>query len=329
MTRAEFFLSSLLLCGCTGVEPMHARSPEGTGAASVIKNRPLESRTLEVAVTVDDLPSHGPLLSGMTRLDIAEDMLRIFAAHRVPGVYGFVNGKKVESDPETEAVLLAWTNAGHPLGNHAWSHPNLDRTPLDVYLQDIAKNEEVLARHSAGQDWHFFRYPFLHEGGTVDKRTGVREFLSGRGYAIAEVSIDANDWAFNAPYVRCAQRGDVVQMASLRERFVSEHVDELRRMRELGQKLVQRDFRHVLMLHLGVADVAALDALLTAYEKEGVRWIDLSTALADSFYSIDPATPLPAGPAFPYLVAKARGITEPAPVYARQLEDELAHTCIN
>lgn len=55
-----------------------------------------------------------------------------------------------------------------------------------------------------------------------------------------------------------------------------------------------------------VAGADALDGLLTAYEREGVRWIDLPTALADPFYAMDPNIALAAGAAIPYLLLRAR-----------------------
>jgi hypothetical protein len=108
---------------------------------------------------------------------------------------------------------------------------------------------------------------------------------------------------------------------------VQEHVEELRRMRELTRTLEQREVRHVLLLHLGVADEDALDELLTRYERDGVRWIDLPTALADPFFAEDPALPSPSGMAFPYRVAQARGVVSAAPVFARDLEERLDKTC--
>src|SRR3954464_13900594 len=76
---------------------------------------------LQMAITMDDLPVHGPLPPGETRLDVARRILKALKAERVPEVYGFANAHWLESDPETEAVLRAWRAAGYPLGNHGWS----------------------------------------------------------------------------------------------------------------------------------------------------------------------------------------------------------------
>ena len=74
---------------------------------------------LEVAVTVDDLPTHGASFRGIDRVAIATKMLDAFAKHRMPPVYGFTNGKRVEEDPTSIEVLERWTRAGQPLGTLA------------------------------------------------------------------------------------------------------------------------------------------------------------------------------------------------------------------
>src|SRR5512144_2051410 len=49
----------------------------------------------EIAITVDDLPTHGVLPPGTTRLTVAATMIDALRRHAVPGVYGFVNGGQV------------------------------------------------------------------------------------------------------------------------------------------------------------------------------------------------------------------------------------------
>jgi hypothetical protein len=139
----------------------------------------------------------------------------------------------------------------------------------------------------------------------------VRAHLKQRGYLTAEVTIDGDDWAYNPPYARCTDRKDTAALAELRKGLVKAHVDELRFVRALTQTLTGRDVRHVLLLHIGAAEADAMDELLTAYEREGVRLVDVRTALADPFYAIDPHLPYAFGAAFPYVVAKARGVPLP------------------
>jgi len=53
--------------------------------------------------------------------------------------------------------------------------------------------------------WKFFRFPFLHEGDSYEKRNAVRQYLHERKYQLAPVTIDSNDWAWTArPSATCS-----------------------------------------------------------------------------------------------------------------------------
>jgi peptidoglycan-N-acetylglucosamine deacetylase len=308
--------ASTAACGSATRRGEHRLTPE----------RP-KPQSIPVAVTVDDLPVHGPTPPGVTRMAMIEKLLVAFAAHNLPPVHGFVNGKRVDDDPATEAVLRRWVAAGHELGNHSWSHPSLNRTALDVYLADVRRGEEILARVAPGQTWKVFRYPFLQQGDTIEKRDGVRRFLDETGYVIADVTVDADDWAYSPPFVRCAERGDQSTLTALRRSFVREHVEELRRIRVVTRALAGREVPQVLLLHAGAADADAIDALLTAFEAEGARWITLRAALADPFYAPTVHAPVSFGSALPYVLARERGLTIDPPVWARGLEAQLRTVC--
>jgi len=338
MTRPLVFTAAALISISSGSLAGCRRSPPPPAPAAASSAAP--APFVEVAVTVDDLPVHGPPPPDGDRVRMIGRMLDAFHRHGVPHVYGFVNGAKTDGDlglPEVagaRAVLRSWVAAGHPVGNHTWTHVNLLQVALPDYLADLERNEPLLERlvteaggRLTGLPWKVFRYPYLFEGDTLEKRNTVRAHLREHGYQIAEVSIDGEDWAFNPPFARCAARGDQKALSQLHDRYVSVHVDELRRMREMTRLLAGREVRHVLLLHAGVADTDALDDLLTAYEKEGVRWIELGTSLADPFYAQDPAQPVRFGAAFPYLVARARQVSFPPSAVMRDLERSLATIC--
>lgn len=315
---------SVLLLACASMAACGPTTRSGEQPHSPGRPTP---EPIAVAVTVDDLPVHGPALPGVTRVAMVEKLLVAFAAHRLPPVHGFVNGKRADDDPATETVLRRWVAAGHELGNHSWSHPSLNSTALDTYLADVRRGEEILARVAPGQTWKVFRYPFLQQGDTVDKRDGVRRFLDENGYVVADVTIDADDWAFSAPFVRCAERGDQSTLTALRRSFVREHVEELRRIRAVTRALAGRQVPQVLLLHAGAADADAIDALLTAFEAEGARWVGLRAALADPFYAPAMHAPVPFGSALPYVLAGERGLKIDPPVWARGLEAQLRAVC--
>jgi hypothetical protein len=173
------------------------------------------------------------------------------------------------------------------------------------------------------------RFAALPPGLAGSLLLAVRRFLAESGYVVADVTIDADDWAYNAPFVRCAERGDRSTLAALRQAFVREHVEELRRVRAITRKLAGRDVPQVLLLHAGAAEADAIDALLTAFEAEGVRWVGLRAALADPFYAPATHAPAPFGSALPYVLAQERGLNVDPPVWARGLEAQLRAVCLS
>ena len=70
-------------------------------------------------------------------------------------------------------------------------------------------------------DWRWFRYPYLHEGDTLEKRRAVRAFLSTNGYRIAQTTLDFEDYLWNSAYARCWMRKDETSIQWLRESYRS------------------------------------------------------------------------------------------------------------
>jgi len=247
---------------------------------------------MRVAVTVDDLPRHGPEAPGQDRLALHRALLDALVRHQVPRVYGFVNAGRAH--PEDRAALEAWVAAGYPLGNHTAHHPELRTVGLDAYLADVDAGEPLLAELlGPGQErvWKVFRYPYLAQGTDVPSRLALRKALDDRHYRIAEVTIDFDDWAYNPTYVRCLRRRDTGSIAALQSMLLDAAVAQLRWADDTLRRLTGRPVPHVLLLHAGAFDAHILDRLLSTYEKEGVRWISLDDALADPVYAQEPDPP--------------------------------------
>lgn len=138
----------------------------------------------QVAVTIDDLPlggapPHNCETAALTRL--TNQLFAPLLRDKVP-VTGFVIGKNCpESFTDT---LRLWTKAGFELGNHTFSHRDLNSTPLDEYEADVVKGEEAL-RAATGRKPRYFRHPMLRSGETLEKRLAFEKFLTERGYTIA------------------------------------------------------------------------------------------------------------------------------------------------
>ena len=125
-----------------------------------------------VALTFDDLPDHGPLPPGVSRVDVAKRIIETLKTRQAPPVYGFINAKQLETRPADGEVLRLWREAGFPLGNHTFSHMDLNANTAEDFERDIVANEPTLRTYMGDRDWHWFRYPYLNEGDTPEKYPG-------------------------------------------------------------------------------------------------------------------------------------------------------------
>jgi len=271
----------------------------------------LPASAQQVAFTFDDLPSHGDLPPGETRLEVADSILKTLHDQHLPPVYGFVNALKIEQTPDTISVLKTWRAAGQPLGNHSYSHLSInDHTPAE-FEADITKNEPTLASLMPDDDWHWFRYPFLWEGETLEKRHHVRAYLQQNGYQVAQVSLDFEDYLWNSPYARCAAKHDDKSIDYLRTSYLATADQYITLYRNLTHTLYGRDIPYVLLMHIGAFDAKMLPDLIDLFRRRGFTFITLPEALKDTAYREDPDQALKYGGAFQEQVAAARHVKIP------------------
>lgn len=235
-----------------------------------------------VAITIDDLPrgqDQGPRdLASITAM--TTQLLRPFRAQRIP-VTGFVNGGRYpDDDAGLRKLLNLWLDAGATLGNHSYSHLDLNNVPLAQYTADITRGEEPLRSVLAarGQKLVYFRHPYLHVGATPENKQGLARFLAEHGYIAAPVTFDTADYAWAASYLRPedherAARGYVPYMESVVAFF------EQRAVQVLG-----REFPQILLIHANQLNADQMPQLLAMFRRRGYRFVTLDEALRDPAY---------------------------------------------
>jgi peptidoglycan/xylan/chitin deacetylase (PgdA/CDA1 family) len=280
----------------------------------------------EIAFTFDDLPAHASLPPGQTRLEVAQSLIASLKAAGLPPVYGFVNGVREDQEPASRSVLPAWRAAGFPLGDHTWSHMNFATHTLAEFEANIELNRPVLEREMGDGDWRWFRFPFLSEGDTAEKRAGIRTYLAGQGYRVAQVTMSFGDYAFNDPYARCVAKGDQAAIAKLEHDYLAAAAESAAFSRGLSHALYGRDIPYVLLMHAGAFDARMLPRLLALYRSEGFGFVTLPEAERDPAYRIDVDLRSPDGPDTLEETMKARSLPLPARPEAFDL-DSLDAVC--
>jgi peptidoglycan/xylan/chitin deacetylase (PgdA/CDA1 family) len=283
------------------------------------------SQSQEVAITFDDLPAHGPLPAGTTREDVTRKILAAFKEAHVPEVYGFINAGKLQAHPEDLKVLQLWRGAGQPLGNHTLDHKSLNSNPAAEFEENVAKNEPTLQELMGSKDWRWFRYPYLDEGDTLEKRHAIRAYLKDHHYRIAQVTLDFEDYAWNGPYARCSEKKDEKAIAWLKESYLNTAAEYMKLGRELAQQLFDRDIKHVLLMHIGAFDAQMLPQLLAQMKQQGFRFITLEEAEKDPVYDIDPDIVMKEGTILQEQIMEARHLQ--LPPHAEKPMKQLQELC--
>jgi peptidoglycan/xylan/chitin deacetylase (PgdA/CDA1 family) len=273
---------------------------------------------VRIALTFDDLPVNGSLPAGVTESQIARETLAVLKKHHIPPSYGFINARKLESNPDGAAALQLWVNAGHPLANHTYTHLDLHKNSAEDFGREILRNEPALellmpasGRLATRHTFRWFRYPYLHEGDTLEKRRAVRAILAANHYQVAETTLDYEDYLWNSAYARCVDRHDAASIRWLHESYLSTADEWLRVQRELARQIYGRDINHVLLLHLGAYSATILPDLFVLLKKRGYEIVTLEEAQSDPVYAEDPDVAVPGGGTLVEHVVEKRGLSWP------------------
>ena len=126
----------------------------------------------QVCITIDDLPCTN-CADDQTALLVNQKLLQTIRSYKVPAI-GFVNEGKLynqqKPDPARVAILRQWLGNGLELGNHTYSHIEIDRSTVAQYEQDLVRGEQISRPLVAqyGKELRYFRHPQLRTGPTAE-----------------------------------------------------------------------------------------------------------------------------------------------------------------
>jgi peptidoglycan/xylan/chitin deacetylase (PgdA/CDA1 family) len=278
---------------------------------------PAPPPTLQVALTFDDGPKTNPTPL-MSPWDRNQALLRHLAKVGAPAAL-FVTVHNGADTPEGRALLEAWGAAGHRIGNHTVTHPDLDaeKTTLAAYEQEILDCDKVISTVPGYRPW--FRFPFLREGNTPAKRDGMRAFLNARGWRNAYVTLDTSDWRLDDRLAKVLARNPAADLSPIREAYLSHVRQRAGAYRDLSRRLLDRDIPQVMLLHHNLLNALFLGDVIETLRREGFTLVDPEKAYQDPVYRLEPDRPAP-GQSLLLSLARSRG-WKLMPEFERLMDD--------
>ncbi len=238
----------------------------------------------QVSITIDDLPRGGDG-GGQTLDDIRKMTARLlapFSEQHVP-LTGFVHaGVTKLTSAELQQILNLWLDSGADLGNHTYSHADLNTTPVAEYERDILKDDAILRPllEAHGKKLEYFRYPFLHTGASAETKQEIQNFLTAHGYRNAPVTLDNSDYMFASAFLKpefaARVRSDYVPYLESVIAFF-----ERRSVEVTGHEVPQ-----ILLLHASELNSQMMPRILEMFRRRGYRFVSLADALNDDAYRL-------------------------------------------
>jgi peptidoglycan-N-acetylglucosamine deacetylase len=253
-----------------------------------------------VAITLDNPTTISTPLMTPAKRDKA--ILATLAKHHLKIVL-FTQGLQVD-DKSGGQLLARWNSAGHIIGNHSYTHKSLNEVDEQFYEADFLRNQKSLKSYS--QFRKIFRFPFLKEGDTAEKRDAFREFLKQNEYFNGRVTIDTSDWYINDRMVEKLALNPSLNLEPYKKYYLDHVWNRAQYYDKLATELLGRSPKHTLLVHHNLLNALFLADVIEMFKSKGWDVIDSEEAFKDPIFTLEPKT-LPAGESLIWALAKESG----------------------
>lgn len=246
----------------------------------------MKKASFDIVLTFDDLPLQGILPPNMAVPDLLNRICRTLAQYDIKQAYGFLIGCYMQNNSQGTMAVNHWLTAGHKLGNHSWSHIDINKMSVHDFIHDICKNQKIIEYHTPKAPL-FFRYPFLSEGSSIESRTEVRTSLLDSGYQITPCTFHNMDFAWNELCYHAIKYDNTALLHDIKIKYLRYSAYRLFKAIFLSHQLFQRTIPQIMLLHFCTATALFLPDLLYLLKKSGAHFITLEQAVKDPIYGYD------------------------------------------
>jgi len=261
------------------------------------------ARAQNIAFTFDD----GPEMSDEIGMSASERNTAILAALGNAKIKSVLFVTRTDADERRIALIRQWGLQGHLVGNHTATHADFDAKDVSLQRFETELLECDKAIRTLPGYTKLFRFPFLKEGNTPQKRDGFRAFLKSLRYRQGRVSIDTSDWYYNQRLRERLEHNPQADQAPYREAYLKHLYDRALYYDGLSMRVLGRSVRHVMLMHHNLINALFLPDVIRLFQDQGWKIIDAQSAFEDPVYEMQPET-LPAGESILWALAKQQGV---------------------
>lgn len=221
-----------------------------------------------LALTIDDLPFVGE--SRNFHLNMIIDALK---ANEVPAT-GFIIAGEVSR--HNWKILHKFRDVGLGLGNHTFSHSNLNKINADAYIKEIESADKTLA--SVLTKPKYFRYPYMAMSGGA-KKDKILQYLAEKEYQIAPITIDSKDFVFNQLLLDVPENQRRAFLKGLKNCYINFIWQQTLKAETRNQFAKKPDQAQILLIHANLLNAYVLPDIINLYKQNGFTFISLEEAL--------------------------------------------------
>jgi len=238
----------------------------------------------EIAITIDD-----PNTTETFKLNWQErnnSILKTLDKHKIKAAL-FVCGMRV-NDLNGKELLNKWDKKNHLICNHSYSHLyfNSKSKTSEIFIADFNKGDNFIRNFK--NYTKLFRFPYLKEGNTAQKRDSMRVAMKTDGYKNGYVTIDASDWYIDAQISIALKKDINTDLTPYKEYYINHILDRAKYYDSLAHLVFKRDIKHTLLIHHSLLNALFLDDLLIALNENGWKLINAKEAYNDVISSQQP-----------------------------------------
>lgn len=238
-----------------------------------------------IAITIDDLPFVGEYRNFHLNM-----MINTMKEEQVPAT-GFVIGSEVRDD--SWDILRKFRDAGFGLGNHTYSHINLNKVKTKKYIHDIERADELLV--PVLTEPKYFRYPYLAMS-NGNKRDKILCYLFNKNYRIAPITIDSKDFFFNQRLLSVPELGRRHYLEEVKPFYLDFIWQQTQKAEENNQFNKKDEQAQILLIHANLLNAYVLPDIIKLYKGKGYTFVNLEEALKtfkSTFHCSKPITSTP------------------------------------